>query len=75
MHVIVICRIVGDTSFFQCELHKSIFERCPGFWNFNEGVEVYETSGRIRSCLSQLNQSDITNDEKQELDEALYREV
>lgn len=30
---------------------------------------------RIRSCLSQLNQADITNDEKQELDEALHREV
>ncbi len=30
---------------------------------------------RIRSCLSQLHQSDITSDERQELDEALHREV
>ncbi|BFI04224.1 phosphoenolpyruvate carboxylase [Marchantia polymorpha subsp. ruderalis] len=30
---------------------------------------------RIRNCLSQLYQKDITNDEKQELDEALQREI
>lgn len=30
---------------------------------------------RIRSCLSQLNQVDITSDERQELDEALHREI
>lgn len=31
--------------------------------------------GRIRSCLSQMHQKDVTPDEKQELDEALQREV
>ena len=30
---------------------------------------------RIRSCLSQMHQKDVTPDEKQELDEALQREV
>jgi phosphoenolpyruvate carboxylase len=30
---------------------------------------------RIRDCLSQLYAKDITPDEKQELDEALQREV
>jgi hypothetical protein len=34
-----------------------------------------DDDGRIRSCLSQLHQSDITSDERQELDEALHREV
>lgn len=30
---------------------------------------------RIRDCLTQLNVKDITPDDKQELDEALQREV
>lgn len=30
---------------------------------------------RIRDCLTQLNAKDITPDDKQELDEALQREV
>lgn len=30
---------------------------------------------RIRNCLTQLNAKDITPDDKQELDEALQREV
>jgi phosphoenolpyruvate carboxylase len=30
---------------------------------------------RIRNCLAQLNEKDITPDDKQELDEALQREV
>ncbi len=34
-----------------------------------------DDDGRIRSCLSQLHQTDITSDERQELDEALHREV
>lgn len=30
---------------------------------------------RIRNCLQQLNEKDVTPDDKQELDEALQREV
>jgi hypothetical protein len=39
------------------------------------GDDDDDDDGRIRSCLSQLHQSDITSDERQELDEALHREV
>lgn len=36
---------------------------------------LLQKHGRIRSCLSQLYQKDITPDEKQEYDEALQREI
>ncbi|KAI5083404.1 hypothetical protein GOP47_0003147 [Adiantum capillus-veneris] len=36
---------------------------------------LLQKHGRIRNCLSQLYQKDITPDEKQELDEALQREI
>lgn len=36
---------------------------------------LLQKHARIRSCLSQLEQQDITPDEKQELDQALQREI
>ncbi|KAM7498628.1 hypothetical protein LguiA_023042 [Lonicera macranthoides] len=36
---------------------------------------LLQKHGRIRTCLAQLNAKDITPDDKQELDEALQREI
>jgi phosphoenolpyruvate carboxylase len=36
---------------------------------------LLQKHSRIRSCLSQMHQKDVTPDEKQELDEALQREI
>lgn len=36
---------------------------------------LLQKHGRIRNCLSQLHQQDLTPDEKRELDEALQREI
>ncbi|KAG6523092.1 hypothetical protein ZIOFF_012945 [Zingiber officinale] len=36
---------------------------------------LLQKHGRIRNCLTQLNAKDITPDDKQELDEALQREI
>nr|ARK19505.1 phosphoenolpyruvate carboxylase [Cyperus esculentus] len=36
---------------------------------------LLQKHGRIRNCLAQLNEKDITPDDKQELDEALQREI
>jgi phosphoenolpyruvate carboxylase len=36
---------------------------------------LLQKHGRIRNCLAQLNEKDVTPDDKQELDEALQREI
>lgn len=68
-----------------CDLNFT--NSCVIFFFWSNGIELFcyllnlvlvfciSICIRIRNCLTQLNAKDITPDDKQELDEALQREV